>query len=89
MSITYEIVAADMKKKYHTKTIIRSFFHCPNIFCFWQGEGLQSTGKVTIITAVARKKVQPEKDKGELMENNVDLMEVWGLFGDFNLSKKR
>uniref|UniRef100_A0A8W8MQ23 Probable ATP-dependent RNA helicase DDX46 n=1 Tax=Magallana gigas TaxID=29159 RepID=A0A8W8MQ23_MAGGI len=39
------------------------------------GEGLQSTGKVTIITAVARKKVQPEKDKGELMENNVDLME--------------
>lgn len=50
---------------------------------------MQSTGKVTIITAVARKKVQPEKDKGELMENNVDLMEVWGLFGDFNLSKKR
>ena len=25
---------------------------------------------------MAKKKVQPEKDKGELMENNVDLMEV-------------
>jgi hypothetical protein len=25
---------------------------------------------------VAKKKVQPEKEKGELMENNVDLMEV-------------
>lgn len=44
---------------------------------------------MTIITAVARKRVQPEKDKGELMENNVDLMEVGGLLGIFNLSKNR
>lgn len=41
---------------------------------------MQSTGKVTIITAVAKKRVQPEKDKGELMENNVDLMEVQGYW---------
>lgn len=77
MNITCEIVVTDKKEK--IQKIIRSFCHCPNIFCFWQGEGMQSTGKVTIITAVAKKKVQPEKDKGELMENNVDLMEVQGL----------
>ncbi|KAK3090638.1 hypothetical protein FSP39_013319, partial [Pinctada imbricata] len=31
--------------------------------------------KVTIITGVAKKKVDPEKQKGELMESNVDAME--------------
>jgi len=32
--------------------------------------------KVTIITAVAKKKADPAVDKGELMLNNTDLMEV-------------
>ena len=35
-----------------------------------------SKGKVTILTGVAKKKNDPTKDKGELMENNMDAMEV-------------
>ena len=36
-----------------------------------------TTGKVTIITAVAKKKEDTSVQKGELMLNNVDLMEVY------------
>ena len=37
-----------------------------------------------MITGVAKKRVDPEKQKGELMESNVDAMEVsiflwWGI----------
>lgn len=33
-------------------------------------------GKVTIITAVAKKKADPVTNKGELMEANMDALEV-------------
>lgn len=39
-----------------------------------------SSGKVTIITAVAKKKTDPTVQKGELMLNNTDLMEVRRLY---------
>ena len=34
-----------------------------------------STQKVTLVTGVAKKMVDPEKLKGELMESNMDAME--------------
>lgn len=39
------------------------------------GDNSQVQGKVTMITAVAKKKHDPSKDKGELMESNIDALE--------------
>jgi len=44
-----------------------------------QNSNIQDTkekGKITIITAIATKKPDHEKKKGELMEGNIDGMEV-------------
>lgn len=46
---------------------------------YLQGSSIQDTkekGKITIITAVATRKPDFEKKKGELMEGNIDGMEV-------------
>ena len=41
-----------------------------------QEDGEKKSGKTTIITAVVAKKSDPEKIKGERMENDADHMEV-------------
>ena len=57
--------------------VIPTFYiiwHCSYtiIQCYIQGDAK----KVTMITAVAKKKDDPTKQKGELMESNMDAMEV-------------
>lgn len=39
---------------------------------------LQPKQKVQFVTAVVKKKADPAKHKGELMESNIDAMEVCG-----------